>query len=217
MKRLVPFYTWIRKNTPLQIEKFMEDPTRYSHIAKTMRNVNPESEEEQRYKPEYLKGALHTGKNTYRNLKLPFQDLTKVASPSEMFGSMNPLIKMAVELGMNKNTFTGQAIDEGYNVKAPGLMKLLGSDSPKGKLIDPKIKYILQSLMPGANRINDVIQSRMPDATASEKQKVKRTWNPAHLSEFTFDTEQQKKSAMYDYMEKLLKEVEKARKEGRLK
>jgi hypothetical protein len=217
MKRLVPFYTWIRKNTPLQIEKFMEDPTRYSHIAKTMRNINPESEEEQRYKPEYLKGALHTGKNTYRNLKLPFQDIAKVASPSEMFSSANPLIKMAVELGANKNFFTGQAIDEGYDVKAPGLMKLIGTDSPKGKLIDPKVKYILQSLMPATNRVNDLIQAGSSDATASEKAKAKRTWNPAHLSEFTFDTKQQKKSAMYDYVEKLLKEVEKARKEGRLK
>jgi nucleoside diphosphate kinase len=217
MKRLVPFYTWIRKNTPLQIEKFMEDPTRYAHITKTMRNINPESEEEQRYKPDYMKGMLHTGKNTYRNLKLPFQDVAKVADPSDMFSSANPLIKMAVELGANKNFFLDRPIDEGYDVKAPGLMKLIGKDSPKGKLIDPKIKYILQSMMPGANRINDIIQANSSNATASEVAKVNRTWNIGQLSQFSFDTEQQKESAMYDYVEKLLKEVEKARKEGRLK
>jgi hypothetical protein len=59
MKRIMPFYTWLRKNTKLQIDQMISQPEKYGRFYRGMEAVEPdETEEQKRYKPDYLKDAF---------------------------------------------------------------------------------------------------------------------------------------------------------------
>ena len=42
MKRIFPFYTWLRKNIPLQLELLAEKPQRYARLNRIIKAFNEE-------------------------------------------------------------------------------------------------------------------------------------------------------------------------------
>lgn len=120
-KRVWPFYTWMRKNIPLQFEHLLTKPYKYSNVAKAIRNigfVDPETDQERSVRPDYFndleafkvplqnafKGVPGLGKffdsddPIYLNPNFPFQDLNRIEG-RDLIASLNPFIKIAVELG----------------------------------------------------------------------------------------------------------------------
>ena len=137
MKRIMPYYTWLRKNAPLQLEMMLEKPEKYRMVSKLIGGIegmnNEEDRMDQRFVSEFAQDWIQLpfyATNKYRhkepilfNPNLPYMDLGKIPDPSnikgslqETFSSLNPLIKTPVELLLNKNTFFNSPIaKEGEN------------------------------------------------------------------------------------------------------
>lgn len=132
MKRIFPYYTWLRKNGRLQVSQVLEQPGKYRDVAKFMNGVEGGVDEEDKVQNQYLSNFAKNWAQTPFNYtttdedgneivepilwspNLPFMDLTRLPSPNplnqdqtlmNMIPQTNPLIKGAMELGTNKNFF----------------------------------------------------------------------------------------------------------------
>ena len=46
MKRIIPYYTWLRKNAALQLEMILENPKKYMYISKVVHGIEGMVDEE---------------------------------------------------------------------------------------------------------------------------------------------------------------------------
>lgn len=148
LRRLIPFWTWMRTNIPFQIENLINKTGRYAALAKTKREFLPSEAN----LPDYIRGqlvfgnkALPTGKRAVSTGQLPIMDLLKLGQPGQLAGSLNPFLRSAIELGLNKQFYTGQEIvnpnlpPEMQTVKAmpmetwPIIRQLMGTKSTMKK------------------------------------------------------------------------------------
>jgi len=135
MKRLIPYYTWLRKNAPLQLEMLLEYPERYNMIGKMahgIEHMTPEDERvEDRYLNDFAKDWVQLPFNVTNekgrvepvlfNPNLPFMDIARIPditqpinSLQNLFTQTNPLIKVPIEQMLNRNVFFERPIvDEG--------------------------------------------------------------------------------------------------------
>src|SRR3990167_4960632 len=135
LKRMMPFYTWSRKNIPLQIDQFIEQPQKFVPIMKILDNRKEEDLAKVKYTNPYMYEKLPAEYKrtidsvTYIPLEglLPSADLAKISRPQELFFELlSPYIKTPLELIMNKSFFTEKEIE-----KYPNETKeLLGMDIP---------------------------------------------------------------------------------------
>lgn len=121
MKRISPFYTWSRKNVPLQVEMLFQKPSAYARIGYLQDNIEKFSAE-QNLVPYWFgeTGAIRipftnpTGEQLYAMPDLPPLDLKKAISPKEWLGEINPVLKVPFELQFNKQLYNQQQFREGY-------------------------------------------------------------------------------------------------------
>lgn len=142
MKRAMPFYTWSRKNIPLQLEALVTTPEKINKINIFKQNVEagvekPVAEDVPDYvkdqMPVYISNPI-TGKSTAIPLSgiIPFADLNLLTNafntgnrPTSPFekgkissaastatGSLNPVIKEPVQLLLNYDFFRKKNIRE---------------------------------------------------------------------------------------------------------
>lgn len=151
MKRIFPFYSWIRKNVPLQIENIIKQPGKYLTAEKIQRgisNISPETEQEKRLKPDYFNeyGYFKTpitnkNKPIYATLGLPSQDIN--TSVADIVGMANPaafkpFIELVANIDARMSLATGTAqpiakkvlpgeswIKAGQKVSAPSVVQYL--------------------------------------------------------------------------------------------
>jgi len=112
MKMVIPFYTWMRKNIPLQLTELMKQPERYAKIPKTMdaiENLTPELDnlptpdyydEVNAIRLPWDAGAVDEdadGLPMYLIPDLPYQDLGRV-NLRDWLSSLNPALKAPIEL-----------------------------------------------------------------------------------------------------------------------
>lgn len=135
MRRGIPFYTWLRKNIPLQAEQLVKQPGKYAAIPKAFNAVENNTEPvDEKYLPEYMENWVRTpfkqsGNPLYMNPNMPYADLDRL-DPQEMkknvLSSINPLFKIPLELsagnGKGEEFFFGKPIEryKGEMKKAPG-------------------------------------------------------------------------------------------------
>lgn len=121
----VPFYSWIRLNTPAMAKAVIRKPSVASHVEQFKRNVesttgrrpNGQDDIDERFLPSFLNKYPHIrmfldeqGRWHYLNLAhfLPLADLEDYMSPSNagdaLMGGMNPAIKIPLEALTNKST-----------------------------------------------------------------------------------------------------------------
>lgn len=132
MRRVVPFYTWTRKNVPLQLESLARDPRKPLLVEKTRRAVSREDayETEMQLAPDYVAEQLNVvlGKDDQGNLHvlsglgLPLEDLNRFykITPARTLNSLaalaSPLLRVPVEAITDHSFFTGKPItDEATN------------------------------------------------------------------------------------------------------
>lgn len=132
LRRIFPFYTWTRKNVPLQLKSLVQKPRQFAafgHLEREMREASGEIEEE--YTPEYFARlfAIPTpirvgGKQFWWNPDLPIQDIQLLGDPRDILGMLSPVIKVPIELITNKSLFWGTPIrrSEWQKTEAPSFL-----------------------------------------------------------------------------------------------
>lgn len=126
LRQFFPFYTWTRKNFPLQLEMLIKQPEKFSKIEKTGRAVSSLSGDKQpsaKEVPEWIKRAspvpLRREKDgTFSYFLLenwhPAADIDNFLSAQEAakFGvnSLNPALQLGLEFATGKDTFTGRPL-----------------------------------------------------------------------------------------------------------
>jgi hypothetical protein len=146
-RRVMPFYTWQRKNIPLMLETVFTQPGKFRNIAKLKRAVSGDTMSE--YDPEWWKNedvwAIRGTKLAY-NAGLPYADLNTL-SGNDTIGSMGPL-KTAGDLLRNQDALTGAEIQ-----KFPGERVPLITAGPLTNItVSPRIKYAIEGALPVLKR-----------------------------------------------------------------
>lgn len=157
LKRAFPFYTWSRKNIPLQLAMLVQMPGKFTRIGhfrdsveKWTKGERPMDEE---YLPAWLREAMPiyfgTGKDGMQKfIKLegfiPAVDLSLLGRPKEAVAEMfTPLIKTPAELVMNYDIFKEREIKQFKGEKTRFL----------GNYISPEAEKLLSTIRP-LNEIN---------------------------------------------------------------
>ena len=197
-KRLLPFYTWSRKNIPLQLKELIKQPGKASTIQKIERTIEPENAAEiKEYLPEYLKDGHpivlpfknKKGDNYVMNLEglLPVYDLTNVANFNfkTIFDMVNPLLKTPAEIGMNKNFFYDSQIKmmatEDTNLlmdlfDVPGMRKDEIKSKYMGGLFNEAQAHIIRQAFRPIRELDDLVELGLTEAEKKPwKEKIAKT------------------------------------------
>lgn len=125
-RRAIPFFTWTRKNFPLQVEQMWRNPGKYTMYTHIKNNLELGTEEEETV-PEYYEDQLairspfktNDDERIYFMPDLPFRDLSENLNPEKgWLGSMNPIIKAPAENIAGKKFQTGVPMKDDW-VPAP--------------------------------------------------------------------------------------------------
>ncbi len=134
MRRLIPFYSFTRKNLELQLKTLGENPQRINQIMKFFEgvsNTDTLTEEERQALPDYLKDQITIGfgKNKLGQPIVAGGFGTPVEQPGQLIGkglgdtirkiasSLNPLIKAPMEKAFGKDFFQDRPIKEIIDAK----------------------------------------------------------------------------------------------------
>lgn len=168
MRRIIPFYSFARKNIELQLKTLGENPQRINQVLRFFGNIGePLSDEEKKYLPDFIKESIGVKlQDTPQGLKQYISSFgTPIEAFTQLFGSnpvlraismTNPLIKAPIEIGIGKDSFRQMDLKDVYNAKeyklAPQIVKDLLDikevtkdvlDERNGKLVKvgTKIEY----------------------------------------------------------------------------
>jgi len=194
LKRLMPFYTFTRKNIPLQLERLLASPTKYSAIAKMkwmMQEIAPEDDNRFQYLPEWLKSPMairlpwkdREGKDLYIDFTdwIPAGQLNMLDDPIKDIGVQmsSPLLKAPVEMALNYNSYYGEPIS-----KYPGQReKLLGVS------VDKKLAYFMKQFRL-ANEMNRLVAYETPDSKKSPEERLGRYLTGLRLDRYDWKKSQ---------------------------
>ena len=139
MRRIIPFYSFTRKNIELQLKTLGENPQRINQVLSFFENIGEEIPEEEKKKlPQFIREAIGIKlEDTPEGLKQYISSFgTPIEGFAQLFGSnpilrgisqMNPLLKVPIEIGIGKNSFKQIDLKDDYNAKeykmAPQIVK----------------------------------------------------------------------------------------------
>lgn len=121
MKRVIPFYTFMRKNIPMELEAMLNTPSIFRNInygIDEIQNIdentvpeNKRNEWRQDYiEIPYSRNLTDTSENIGINPQFPYQQLDRL-DIDKLIGSTSPLIKMPLEAYTGSYAYTGMDID----------------------------------------------------------------------------------------------------------
>jgi hypothetical protein len=131
-RRVIPFYTWTRKNVPLQVEAMFTQPGKsVGRYLTAKRNIELGTDQED-VVPSWFaeQGMIRLpwqvgGQQTYGTVDLPFRDPFKAADVTgQLAGMISPLIKAPLETWAGKQFFNDVPVRNEY-VPAPKTWSLI--------------------------------------------------------------------------------------------
>ncbi len=155
LKRAMPFYTWSRKNIPLQLEKLVTEPSKFNPIAKFLGSRDEKDLKRLKLTNPSLYGRvpseLKRNKKSVTYLPLegliPGTDVGKVLDIPNMITELTtPYAKTPIELMMNKSFFTGKEIQK-YPKETQEFLRM---DIPV------KWKYAITTTLPFSRMLNEI-------------------------------------------------------------
>lgn len=177
MKRVLPFYTWMRKNVPLQLEMLYRNPREYQRVNDVMSAAEGEPIDPQN-RPSYINdsGAFKLGSNgDYISPSLPFTDINKLPTSADALrqyiSGVNPLIRAPIESATNTQWFSGRPLEsyqgETRDMPLAGLLKYLGVDTSNLPRISKRTTGELIDQLPLVRNIDLMTNPDNPDKQVS--------------------------------------------------
>jgi hypothetical protein len=132
VRNVIPFWTWISRNLPVQIVTQWTNPKPYVIYQRFANNFRVEEDEQL---PDYMKkqNPIKVGDSTYLALDLPFMSTQRViedtANPRKLLGMVNPGLRVPVEVTAGRPFFTGRDFNEDNTATkyaATNLLPMLG-------------------------------------------------------------------------------------------
>jgi len=163
-KRLIPFWTFMSRNVPLQLQQMFLKPRMYQAYKSLVRNMGEDYEAD--LVPKYWQdaGAFKLTDGIYAAPDLPFtrltDDLNKLTKdPQALFADANPILKVPLETLVAKRQFFQdrpfeengmEAVDDELALFGP-ILKLLGATKQSGSgetVIDERLAYAIRNMLP---------------------------------------------------------------------
>lgn len=152
-KRVAPFYTWTRKNVPLQISELVKQPEKFALIDKFARAIEGNVQEpDEKYLSDYIKSNIpiritnKDGVTSYFLLGqwLPAaQAIDFLSQPVQStVGMITPFLKTPFELLSNKSTFFKNTLGEYDDIEA----RYMEEGSFLGLSMRKKVINVLQNI-----------------------------------------------------------------------
>ena len=184
MKRVIPFYSFMRKNVPLQMWALANRPVNAALTTKLLESFakENESDQEKKLKPEYMSSQLPVGNHEYANVGLPITAMTDLLGKDGITGSVNPLIKL-----FKPDEQTQSKID-------------------KAKTVADKAGIVASSIVPILKTLNDSKNAIGGDTKAQEA-----LFRKAGKLTSENDIETEKGYALQKYMNQLKSQVQNIR------
>ena len=173
MRDIVPFWTWMSRNLPLQVINRWTNPKAYLMYDKFRKNFSAPNEEGE-VTPNWISQqmGINLGGGNYLTPDLPFsrvdQQISDLTDPRKLMSYVNPGIRVPFELAMNSNSFTGQPFKDDF-VPVTGVFKSmipmlaatgqLEYDSSGRPVMRQKAMYALMNLIPPAGRVERLFPS----------------------------------------------------------
>jgi len=198
-KRFFPFYTWTRKNFPLQMELLARNPGKFNRLMSIKRNLEM-GEEKEGMVPDYFLENFNIqlpwkvgGATTYAAPDLPLQDLFRFdpsregggAAMEQIFSGATPFFKTPIEYWADKKLFAGIPYQDEF-VKLPVAFRTIpgmttsldmlgwGGKNAKGEwMVNDKKLGILENMLPFIGRLRRIIP---------EDEKTQETWIQTMMS-----------------------------------
>lgn len=133
MKRIVPFYSFTRKNIELQLKTLKKNPERINQIIKFFQSAGGVAggeipPEERRNLPDYIKNSLGIKwtdtpeglKRYIYSLGSPIEAFTQLLEGNPVLkgiSMMNPLLKAPLEIGVGKDSFRMKDLKDVYDAQ----------------------------------------------------------------------------------------------------
>ena len=118
MRRVFPFYTWTRKNVPLQLQMFVERPGTFANLTQFTQSVSElyGADDSDKYMSDWMKDnwPVHlskneeTGDHNYFFMKswLPAADIIRLEHPvNEIMSMLNPIPKELLQQVINYDLY----------------------------------------------------------------------------------------------------------------
>ena len=146
MKRIVPFYTFMRKNLPMELAQMFSNPNKFTVVDKALTNFEKMDEEgyidENRRNPWRQNFTQIPFTNKGVNLQLPYYQLERL-TPRKLAGSTSPLLKLIPEAITGEYIYTGMPTNtpQEYAMRQTvptGLLFDIFGDSETGGIRDSK-------------------------------------------------------------------------------
>lgn len=174
LKRAIPFYTFMRKNIPIELETLLTKPKKFSGIAYLEQELNNEQEDSippnwrNQWRQNYFQiPGLGDGQWGI-DPKLPYEQLDRLdpqlmengwepKTLGRLLGSTNPLLKAAIELPTGTNQYVDMPLDEGKDGMDFGdYLKYAAGMTIPSKIISESIGY--QNEGDGDKRFNKQVK-----------------------------------------------------------
>jgi len=139
MRRIIPFYSFTRKNIELQLKTLGENPQRINQVIRFFSNIGEQvTPEERAALPEFIRESLGIKlQDTPEGLKqyistfgTPIEAFTQLFASNPVLRSismMNPILKVPIELGTGKDSFRQRDLKDVYDAReyklAPQVLK----------------------------------------------------------------------------------------------
>ena len=240
-KRIAPFYTWTRKNIPLQIENLFVNPEKWSLVPKVVNAIESGSKDPktEKYMSYYLKSNIpvKVGQDKNGNYQyfmlgswLPSaQAIDFLSQPLDnIFSMASPLAKAPLEYWSNKSTFFKNTFGEASNIeyyeKQP--TQFMGIEMRKKNanlLRNIRVFSMLDKFLqtpskdePENSMMVKVLDTVFGKAATYDVSKAKEYYDKdteTKISELTASYKKAKKDKKPEYAEKIKEEIKRIKKE----
>ena len=227
LRSILPYYTYMRKNTPIQFKLLLERQNKINVIGQLVDSAYEAVQRDNRGEPlavpDYLKEGLaipigvdeNTGEVRYLNWGIPVADVgrlkydLKEMLTENFFSMLSPMIKAPLEYSMNKNMMYGSDL-EGYAGETSDLLPNVAGS--------PQISTIADQLLQQLGVVNNARGALAAGISANQQGE---NGIAAGLEKFFVGGFSPKKSQedvklqqAYDYRDQLYAHIQKLRAQG---